>query len=191
MANFEKALIKAIVKALNNHSKNVAHIKANTDVVKPDNVMFSDFTWFVNPNKSLLGKVLGVFANLILIGIPVVNIYFLYRIFNSFFLNVKKNTEPVTEHKVKTKIDRRYKSGTRVVGSRYVTVFKQSFQEPYLELEKDEKGELRNWSIALLVLGTICWFAIPTYWIGAPLGLAISFLKSKKVKKTLTDGIED
>lgn len=181
MAKFS-TILKRTAKA---YAKEADYRRMNTNVEKSDNVTFSDFTWLVNPNRGTGKRILGIVLNLFLFAFPLINIYFLYRYWNMFFLEVKKNSLKDVKHEVRTKHDRRYKSGYRIEGSRYVTKYKHDKSNPYSPLTEKEIKFNRNWGIALGIISVACLFILPSFWVGLVLGAIISYPMSiSKNKKS-------
>lgn len=138
----------------------------NTDVTKADNVTYSDFIYLINPNRKILGQIWGLILNLFFFLLPILNIYFFYKYFNSFFLKVKKNAVSNTERQTTTKRDRRYKGGYRVEGMRYYTSFKHDKENPYSLLSDSDKRFFRLWKILIgLPLLIIGFFAIVIFFV--------------------------
>lgn len=178
--------------------KELSYVKMNTDVTKADNVTYSDFIYLINPNRKILGQIWGLILNLFFFLIPILNIYFFYKYFNSFFLKVKKNTISFTERQTTTKRDRRYKGGYRIEGMRYYTSFKHDKENPYKLLSDNDKRFFKYWKIIiglpvfmfallfLMIYFSSVWdIYYPYIWAELLFGGVVSYFVAKSKNKQL------
>jgi len=178
--------------------KELSHVKMNTDVTKADNVTYADFIYLINPNRKILGQIWGLILNLFFFLIPILNIYFFYKYFNSFFLKVKKNAVSNTERQTTTKRDRRYKGGYRIEGMRYYTSFKHDKENPYNLLSDSDKRFFRLWKILiglpvfmfalllfLMYIGEAWGMYYPYFWAELLVGGIVSYFVAKSKNKQL------
>ncbi|MBL6449576.1 hypothetical protein JMN32_24915 [Fulvivirga sp. 29W222] len=174
-------------------AKEAEHRSINTNLHEKDTVQYSQFPWWVAPNNSFFQKLIGVSFNWLGLLMPVLNIYFFNNLFNLLFRTVKINTLQNSKREVRTRPDRRYKTGRRIVGERTVTYYFKNPVTPYIPLDGKEIIHNRIWAAVLLILlgGAIYQSfndpamidLISSVIIGAFIGLLWSMIRSHLINK--------
>lgn len=170
--------------------ENLERRRRNKDIDR-DLATYSDFLLYINPSSSIWQKILGVIINFFGQFMPVINIYLMFRLFNSFFIPYRKPTGGIDRYQTWTTRDRRYKGGYRVTDGRYITdymvlpggaiIMLKPIQRIYLMLPS---ALFLGGGLALMVKSHITkgivddteLYMILVYYSGLILGLLISIL---------------